>query len=137
MSESSRSEQLLALVDLITKAAHTIVDEWQKSPSPASEQAPSSEVELPSWELYNARRVIISACGAFAGLVQDPQSRILEVAASFEEARCLHIAVEHHIPDVLERLEPGNSRGVPIDELAAEVGVNKEKLGKCDILSPP
>ena len=127
MSAADRSQKLLALVDLVTQSAHAAIEEWHKE-----ELSPEAETtDLPSWELHNAQRTIIAACGAITDLVHDPQLRIFEVAAGFLEARALHVATEHRVADILDKHGGGGNRGVPIDALAEHVGIDDQKLGLC------
>ena len=130
MSHPSRASKLLSLVDLINKASQTILREWEKEePLPLDASRTGYDPPLPTWELYNAQRTIVSACGAFAALVQNPQLRLLEISAGFFESRALHIAVEHRIPDILARtgLKEG---GAHIEDLSTEIGIDPLKLGE-------
>lgn len=126
MSTPSRTQKLRALVDLVNKASETVIGEWEKQDSLNQCQSESSESALPSWELYNAQRTIISACGSFTELMHNPQLRLIEVSAEFLESRALHIAAEHRIADVLAG---AGSNGVPIDTVASKIGINALKLG--------
>ena len=127
MSAADRSQKLLALVDLVTQSAHATIEEWYKE-----ELSPEAEsTDLLSWELHNAQRAIIAACGAITDLVHDPQLRIFEVAAGFLEARALHIAAEHRVADILDKHGGGQNHGVSIDALAEHVGIDDQKLGLC------
>lgn len=127
MSHPSRTSQLLSLVNLINKTSQTILREWEKEEPVAFDVSRTGyEPPLPTWELYNAQRTIVSACGAFAALVQNPQLRLLELSSGFFESRALHIALEHRIPDILARTEGGTYIG----DLSAEIGVDSLKLGE-------
>ena len=127
MSAADRSQKLLALVDLVTQAAQAAIEEWNKE-----ELSPGAETTtLPSWELHNAQRTIVAACGAITDLVHDPQLRIFEVASGFVEARALHVAAEHRVADVLDKHGGEVNRGVSIDELGAHIGIDGQKLGLC------
>ena len=129
MSLQERTEKLLALVDLVTKASHTVIEEWRKE----SAQPSINSTQLPSWDMYNAQRTIIAACGAFSELVQDPRRRLMEVVTGYSESRAMHIALQLRFADVLARLDPSGANGVHIDALAAEVGIHPTKL--CESLS--
>jgi hypothetical protein len=123
MSSQDRTQNLRSLVELVTKASETVIDEWAKEGTGNS--------PLPSWELYNAQRTIIAACGVFSELVHDQRLRLWEVSTSFFESRALHIAAEHRVADILARLDPTGKEGVSIDTLSAETGINALKLGEC------
>ena len=55
--------------------------------------------------------------------VSDPRVRLIEIGASFLEARALHIVAEKRIPDLLAGGE------VRIEELAQKAGLEALKLG--------
>lgn len=120
MSTSARAQKLLALVDLVASASQTVIQEWEKADT-------TSDTGLPSFELYNAQRTIIGACGAFSELVNNPHHRLLEVSAGYFESRALHIAVEHRIAEVLATVD--QSQGMHVKDLAAKIGINVQKLG--------
>ena len=133
MSATDRSQKLLALADMVSKASQTIVEEWAKEPPQTAKESPGTR--LPSWELYQAERTIVAACGAFLDLVQNPSMRLLEMSYGFLESRSIHVVAEHRISDVLARLDPTNRVGVHIDTLSANVGINASKLGTWYFLS--
>ncbi|PMD30938.1 S-adenosyl-L-methionine-dependent methyltransferase [Hyaloscypha variabilis F] len=60
-------------------------------------------------------------------LFADPKVRLIEIGASFLEARALHIVAEKRIPDIL--VEGGES-GVRIEDLAENAGLKALKLGR-------
>ena len=122
MSSTNRAQKLRSLVDLITKASATVIDECAK-------EGPEDNA-MPSWELYNAQRTIVGACGVFTDLVHDPRVRIWEISTSFFESRALHVVVEHRVADALHRLDPQRVEGVHIDTLSKDIGINGLKLGK-------
>ena len=129
MTSSLRAKKLLALVDLVNKTAQTILSEWKKEDSSPIPDAPQDSPSLPSWELYNAQRAILSACGAFAELVHDPQLHLLEMSVEYFEARALHIAAEHRIADILAQTNRDKG-GIYIGDLSEKVGIDARKLGE-------
>jgi hypothetical protein len=60
-------------------------------------------------------------------LVADPKVRLIEIGASFLEARALHIVAEKRIPDILAE---GGESGVGIEDLAENAGLEALKLGE-------
>lgn len=129
MSTSPRATKLLALVDLINKNSKTILDEWEREDSLSSDDMQTNQDPLlPTWDLYNAQRTLISVCGAFTELVQNPQLRLLEMSVGFFESRALHVAVEHRIPDILATADRAKG-GMYIGDLSAKVGIDVRKLG--------
>ena len=134
MTSSPRAKKLLALVDLVNKTSQTIINEWEKEDSLASAtDVPRDSPSLPSWELYNAQRTILSACGAFSELVHDPQLHLLEMSVEYFEARALHVAAEHRIADILAQTDPAMT-GIYIGDLSEKVGIDARKL--CESLDP-
>ncbi|KAI0922947.1 hypothetical protein AcV5_009806 [Taiwanofungus camphoratus] len=121
MATSTRAEKLLALADLVSQAAQTVVREWA-----LQDDRPGSS--LSSFELYNAQRTIIAACGAFTELVLMPQTRLMEVATEHLEARALHIAAEHYIADHLAKVE--QTIGMSLNDLSKATGIESQKLAQ-------
>ena len=80
---------------------------------------------LPSKETHDLQRTLISATAMLSSLISDPKIRLIEIAASYFEARALHIVAEKRIPDRLSRDETG----VHISTLARKVGIEEDKLG--------
>lgn len=130
MVDPTRAQKLRALVALLSEACETIVEEWEKEESPATKEMEEKHTggRLPSWQLYNAQRVVIGACGAFTELVHNPQLRLLEVSTAYFESRALHIAAEHRIADIVGAADP--NVGVPIHIISKTIGINEQKLSK-------
>ncbi|KAI0923350.1 hypothetical protein AcW1_006336 [Taiwanofungus camphoratus] len=128
MTTSTRAEKLLALVDLVSQAAQTVVREWALQDDCKDNIADHPGSSLSSFELYNAQRIIIAACGAFTELVHTPQTRLIEVAMEFIEARALHIAAEHYIADHLAKVE--QTTGMSLDDLSKATGIESQKLAR-------
>ena len=59
--------------------------------------------------------------------ISDPHVRLIEIGASFLEARALHIVAEKRIPDLLAK---EGKDGVGIEELAQKIGLEALKLGE-------
>ncbi|GBE80928.1 O-methyltransferase gedA [Sparassis crispa] len=127
MAPSPRTEKLLALVDLVANAAQIVAEEWEKEEDAASVKGYQG-TPLPTVELYNAQRTIISACGSFTELVHAPQSRLLEVAAEYFEARALHIATEQRVADHLSKVD--RTVGMSVFELSKIIGIIPQKLSR-------
>lgn len=122
MATVKDAHQLLQLLQLTQASVHQIIEEWAKSPP--KEEAVSGT--LPSRALFQARRTLIAATGKFAELVSGPSDRLLEVSSQYNEARALHIATAMRIPDLLAK---GDDKGVTIEDVSAEVGIESRKLG--------
>lgn len=119
MPTIEEAKQLLQLLDITNKAVHTIVAEWEKLPST------SQNTDLPSHELFEARRTVIAATGKLVELVASPSERLIEVTSQYNESRCLHVVAVLRIPDLLAK---GGETGVAIDKIAADVGIETRKL---------
>ncbi|KIP12880.1 hypothetical protein PHLGIDRAFT_97630 [Phlebiopsis gigantea 11061_1 CR5-6] len=124
-----RAQKLLALVDLVNKTAQTILAEWETEDASSSSSQPEQDSPLPSWELYNARRTLAGACGAFDELVYDPQLRLLEMGVSFFHSRALYIATEHRIADILAHTDRVRG-GMYVGDISAKVGIDARKLAR-------
>ena len=59
--------------------------------------------------------------------ISDPRVRLIEIGASFLEARALHIVAEKRIPDLLAK---EGKDGVGIEVLAEKTGLEALKLGE-------
>lgn len=90
----------------------------------ATSQAPHP---LPDRELFDHQRTLLAAAGTLTELVSEPQDRLLEVSSQYFEARALHIAADARIPNILAKY---GDRGLAIDALASEVGIESRKLCK-------
>lgn len=119
--------ELLQLLELTQQAVHTIIGEWAKASSTKRKNETGiSASSLPSRELFEAKRTLISATGKFVELVASPSERLLEVSSQYNEARCLHIAVSLRIADVLDT---NGESGVTVEELSVQTGIQAQKLG--------
>ncbi|KAI1275971.1 S-adenosyl-L-methionine-dependent methyltransferase [Xylaria sp. FL0933] len=85
------------------------------------------EGTLPSKPLFNAQRTLLAAAGMITELVSEPQSRLLEVSSQYFEARALHIAAGHRIPDLIAKNGP---RGLGAETLASHTGIESRKLSR-------
>lgn len=110
--------KLLQLSELIATSTKAIIKEWSNGPT-------SEDTTLPSRELYELQRTLISAAGMVTELVQDPAMRLLEVSNQYFEARALFIAAEKRIPDILS--EAGGN-GLSVDDLGLKIGIESRKL---------
>lgn len=119
------AEKLLALCELISTSAKTIVNEW--SETPVQTPAIKDGVSLPSYALFQAQRTIVSAAGMLKEVVCEPQTQLLEVSSQYFESRVLHIAAEHRIPDILV----GHDKdGLSVVEIGKIIGIEPKKLCK-------
>lgn len=128
MSVTDKTQKLRSLIRLLVDASEVVIKEWE-----AEEQAESAQIDptlpsLPSTDLFNARRTVLGACGMCMDLVQEPQSRLMELANQFYSSRALHIAAEARIAEVLANADP--NKGMSIEEINGRVGVEQAKLGK-------
>jgi hypothetical protein len=121
--------ELLQLVQLTEQAVHTIIGEWAKTESLEKDRkvVESAQSPLPSHELFNAKRTLISTTGKFVELVASPSERLLEVSSQYNEARCLHIVASSRIADILDT---NSESGVAVEELSAQTGIQAQKLGE-------
>ncbi|KAI8630832.1 S-adenosyl-L-methionine-dependent methyltransferase [Xylariaceae sp. FL1651] len=85
------------------------------------------EGSLPAKPLFDAQRTLLAAAGMITELVSEPQSRLLEVSSQYFEARALHIAASHRIPDILAQ---HGQEGLDIKSLAGKVGIESRKLSR-------
>lgn len=84
-----------------------------------------AEGHLPSHDLFEAQRILLSAAGMLTELVMEPSERIVEVALQQFEARSLHLAAALRIPELLD--EYGVS-GCDIHEISTKTGIESKKL---------
>ncbi|CCM06273.1 uncharacterized protein FIBRA_08523 [Fibroporia radiculosa] len=123
-SSSKKAETLRALMRMLVDASEVVIKQWDAEdqpylPGPATGQAPSQE-------LFEARRIILGACGMCADLVQDPLERLSEISFSYLPARALHIAAEARVFDILAETDP--SSGMDIQDISHCTGINAGKL---------
>jgi len=123
MSAAAKAQKLRTLVSMLTDASEVIIKEWE-----AEEQAPPAEsgVPLPSAALFEARRIVSGACGMCMDLIQEPGSRLTDIACSFFISRALHIAVQARVADVLADADP--AQGISCEDISQKTGINAQKL---------
>ncbi|EED80501.1 predicted protein [Postia placenta Mad-698-R] len=124
MSKAERAQKLRSLVHLLAEAAEVVIREWETEDDANSHYDPL----LPSAKLYQARRTLVGTCGMCIDIVQEPQSRLMEMAMDQYVARALHIAAEARIADVLAAIDP--KEGMPITDIAKTVHVEERKLAR-------
>ncbi|KAI9688867.1 MAG: hypothetical protein M1822_001224 [Bathelium mastoideum] len=118
MDPKSRNAKLLQLGALIQSAIAEIV---------TLNGAKEEEFEvLPAKPLFNAQRTLLSAAGLLTELASEPSNRLLEVGSQYFEARCLHIAAEKRIADIVS----DRHEGVPVLEIADIAGADARKLSR-------
>lgn len=131
---AQKIKDLRALVSLLVSASEDVIDAWQtKDRSSAKVSLPGASSEIPSHELYNARRTILGAIGQITDLVQEPRSRCMELCTQHLETRAFHIAVEKRIPDLLKDAVGGE--GVDLESLSLSTGIQAQKLGEVGLTS--
>ncbi|CCM04641.1 uncharacterized protein FIBRA_06825 [Fibroporia radiculosa] len=122
MHTTDKSRQLRSLIRLLTDAAEVVIREWD-----APKVAPLNiGSQLPSQDMFEARRIILGACGMCADLVQDPLSRLSEITCGYIPARALHIAAQACLFDLLASADP--VEGISIHEISCRTGINESKL---------
>ncbi|GFF52160.1 beta-lactamase-like protein 2 [Aspergillus udagawae] len=117
--------QLLQTASIISSTVQTIIAEWSAEAKASKGSRKQNVPTLPSRELFDAQRTILAAVGKLAELVSDPSARILEVATQFQESRCLYIAAERRIPDLLAA---GDEDGVHVDLISQKARIEPRKL---------
>jgi hypothetical protein len=124
-STKAQATKLRQLVALISQSAEAIIAHWEDGTAGAQIV---EDVQLPSHGMFEAQRTLVAALGSVEELVGDPSVRLIGFAMQAFESRCLHVAVEHHVPDLLAR---HGGIGLHITQIAKHVGAEKEKLGTC------
>jgi hypothetical protein len=119
--------QLLQTASIISSTVQTIIAEWSAEAKASTGSRKQNVPTLPSQELFDAQRTILAAVGKLTELVSDPSARILEVATQFQESRCLYIAAERRIPDLLAA---GDEDGVHVDLISQKARIEPRKLGE-------
>ncbi|KIK64596.1 hypothetical protein GYMLUDRAFT_981809 [Collybiopsis luxurians FD-317 M1] len=115
----SRSGQMRSLVAMLVQATEDIIQAWGTEDQRAVDAMPSVEV-------FQASRTILSTMGVIADIVQSPPARLAEICAQFYESRALHIAVQNNIPSLLSTASQQD--GVPLDHLSKKTGMKEHKL---------
>ncbi|OSX68054.1 hypothetical protein POSPLADRAFT_1043216 [Postia placenta MAD-698-R-SB12] len=123
---AEKISQLRSLVRLLVESSEVVIKEWEAEAAQASE--PNNTPDVPSPALYEARRVIIGACGMCIDLVQDPLLRLGEVVSSYFAAKCLNIAVQARVADIVAEADP--QRGISVEDIGRRTGINGRKLAQ-------
>ncbi|CCM06332.1 uncharacterized protein FIBRA_08585 [Fibroporia radiculosa] len=123
-SSSKKAETLRSLIRILVDASETIIKQWEAEDQPYLPGPVTGEV--PSHELFEARRIILGACDMCADLVQDPLERLSEISFSYFSARALHIVAEARVFDILAEADP--SSGMDIQDISHLTGINAGKL---------
>lgn len=126
MSVAERAEKLRSLIRLLTEASEVVVKEWEAEAECIPLENSSSRV--PSLELFEARRVVLGACGMCVDIVQDPLLRVAEVVSSFYPAKAMNIAARARVADIVANADP--REGVHIEKISRQAGINDKKLGE-------
>lgn len=117
------SQTLLQLSSLIQKTISSYISHRQ---STIVSSTTEDGLGIPSRPLFDAQRTLLAAAGKLTELVSSPQTRLIEVANQYFEARALHVVADKRIPDILAKRE----KGVSVTELSQEVGIEARKLSR-------
>ncbi|KAE8146903.1 S-adenosyl-L-methionine-dependent methyltransferase [Aspergillus avenaceus] len=120
------AEKLLALSDLLHRAALTVKEEWAKEDFSGPLTADTPRL-LPSSRLWEAQKTIEGIAGTLTELICEPNQRIQQIAPSYFESRALFIVTERRIPDLLAK---AGSDGLDINTLADQTGIESRKLSR-------
>ncbi|KAI1486903.1 hypothetical protein F5X96DRAFT_673201 [Biscogniauxia mediterranea] len=119
---SARITKLRKVVELLSTNSEKLIAEWEKLPD---DHYPHNGTDIPTHEAYNAELTIKAALGSIEELTSKPSIRLMEVAWAHLNARCLQMAAELRVADILAE---GGSEGVSIDTLSDKLGIEKNKL---------
>ncbi|KAK0669813.1 putative methyltransferase [Cercophora samala] len=117
------SQTLLQLSSLIQKTINSYISHRQ---STIVSSTTEDGLGIPSRPLFDAQRTLLAAAGKLTELISSPQTRLIEVANQYFEARALHVVADKRVPDILAKHE----NGVPIKKLSDEVGIEARKLSR-------
>ncbi|KAH9829165.1 S-adenosyl-L-methionine-dependent methyltransferase [Rhodofomes roseus] len=125
-SKSNRAQTLRSLVQLLVNTSEVVIKEWE-----AEEQHPQPDdhlaSSLPSHQLFEARRIIVAACGMCVDLVEDPRIRLQELSETFALSQAFDTTVRAGVPDILAEAMP-RSGSVSAAELSQRTGIDEKKL---------
>ncbi|PCH39010.1 S-adenosyl-L-methionine-dependent methyltransferase, partial [Wolfiporia cocos MD-104 SS10] len=123
MSNTERAQQLRDLLRLLNDSAEVIIKDWESGEqiAPVESGAP-----LPSPEVYEATRIVTGACGMCLDLVQEPSSRLTEIACAYFLSRALHIAVQARVAEILADTDP--TEGMSAALISEKTCINEQKL---------
>ncbi len=122
---SEKISKLRSLVQLISAAAETLIDDWQNEAPDNIDWETVGGIPLPNPVSFDAQRTIVAAAASIEELVFEPQLRLMTFASQYFASRALHIAADHRIADLLDS---GDGSGVAVAELSSRVGIEKKKL---------
>ncbi|KAF9631052.1 putative o- protein [Lasiodiplodia theobromae] len=120
--DSNAASELRQLGNLIQSSINAIL-----GLNESIDKRVATDSTVPDKRLFDAQRTLLSAAGKLTELVSQPSGRLLEVSSQYYEARCLHIAADKRIPDLLAA---SPAAGVHIDTLSAAVGIESRKLSR-------
>ncbi|PCH41151.1 S-adenosyl-L-methionine-dependent methyltransferase [Wolfiporia cocos MD-104 SS10] len=123
MSNAERAQQWRDLLRLLNDSAEVIIRDWEsgEQTTPVESGAP-----LPSPEVYEATRIVTGACGMFLDLVQEPGSRLTEIACANFISRALHVAIQARVAEILADADP--TKGMSAALISEKTGINEQKL---------
>ncbi|PCH41150.1 S-adenosyl-L-methionine-dependent methyltransferase, partial [Wolfiporia cocos MD-104 SS10] len=123
MSNAERAQQLRDLLRLLNDSAEVIIKDWESGEQTAPVE---SGAPLPSPEVFEATRIVTGACGMFLDLVQEPGSRLTEVACAYFLSRALHVAIQARVAEILADADP--TKGMSAALISEKTGINEQKL---------
>ncbi|PCH41144.1 S-adenosyl-L-methionine-dependent methyltransferase [Wolfiporia cocos MD-104 SS10] len=123
MSNAERAQQLRDLLRLLNDSAEVIIKDWEGSEQTAPVE---SGAPLPTPEVYEATRIVTGACGMFLDLVQEPGSRLTEIACVYFLSRALHVAAQARVAEILADADP--TEGMSAALISEKTGINDQKL---------
>ena len=118
MINGEKASPFAAILDLLHPALETL----------GHPEEPGQSATLASPAVHNARRLTLAAVGKLTELASDPSNRLLEFASQYWESRCIFIAAERRLPDMIA--ETSISAGARIDILSERSGIETRKLGE-------
>lgn len=116
---TGNENQLQAILNILQSALATLGS--SKANVNGSENS-----TLPSHDIHQSKKLVLAAVGKLTELVHDPSSRLLEVSSQYWESRCLFIAAERRIPDLLSA---SGANGVSSKDISIATGIEERKLG--------
>ncbi|KAJ7482293.1 S-adenosyl-L-methionine-dependent methyltransferase [Mycena galericulata] len=124
---TSGLEEILALSELISKAAAEIANSGHLIPSlHSTERGPFDTPENTPAEISAAIRTIEAACAQLSYTVASPGHVVANKGYGIQEPVCMLVAADAKIADLLL----DKPEGMHIDQLARKTGINRSKLAR-------
>lgn len=119
---AAKADGLVKLGKILQENIQIVKDEWAKeghSPLKDGYRQDSAKT-LPSRRLHQTQHTILPISGALTEAVSETYQRLQEVSAQYWEARCMAIAAERRIPDLLHA---AGEQGLDIETLAKKTTI--------------